>query len=119
VLEAILGALYLDRGLIPTSRLIRRLFLHQIEAVEAGQLSTDYKSLLQEYVLRYFKATPEYRVTGESGPGHRRRFNVAVGWKGKGYGQGSGPSKKAASQDAARVALDHLLAPLTKESGRS
>lgn len=118
VLEAILGALYLDRGLIPTARLIQRLFRHQIEAVETGQLSTDYKSLLQEYVLRYFKATPEYQVVGESGPGHRRRFNVAVGWRGKGYGQGSGPSKKSASQDAARAALDHLLAPLSKESGR-
>ena len=112
-LEAVLGAIYLDRGLAPTAKLIRRLFQHQIKAVEAGDLATDYKSLLQEYVLRYFKVTPEYRVIGESGPGHRRRFQVSVGWRGKVYGQGIGLSKKMASQEAARVALEHLLAPLS------
>ena len=112
-LEAVLGALYLDRGLIPTARLIRRLFQDQIKAVEAGDLAADYKSLLQEYVLRYFKAAPEYRVIDESGPGHRRRFQVSVSWRGKVYGQGAGPSKKMASQEAARVALEHLLAPLS------
>lgn len=112
-LEAVLGAIYLDRGLAPTSRLIRRLFHEQIRAVETGDLAADYKSLLQEYALRYFKATPEYRVVGESGPGHRRRFQVTVGWRGKMYGQGTGLSKKTASQDAARVALEHLLAPPT------
>ncbi len=112
VLEAVLGAVYLDRGLTSAARLIRRLFSHQIEAVEAGDLSADYKSLLQEYVLRYFKVTPEYRLVGETGPGHKRRFNVSVGWRGKVYGQGTGSSKKTASQDAARAALEHLLAPL-------
>ncbi|MBI3312235.1 MAG: ribonuclease III [Candidatus Omnitrophica bacterium] len=112
VLEAVLGAIFIDRGLEPAAKLIKRLFRDQIEAVETGQMATDYKSLLQEYVLRYFKASPEYRTTGESGPGHRRRFHVAVGWKGRVYGQGSGPSKKAASQDAAKAALEHVLAPV-------
>ena len=111
-LEAVLGAVYLDRGLPAAARLIKRLFEAQIEGVETGQMSVDYKSLLQEYVLRYFRASPEYRVLGESGPGHKRRFQVSVGWRGKVYGQGSGPSKKAASQDAARLALEHVLAPL-------
>ena len=111
-LEAVLGAVYVDRGLAASARLIRRLFSQQVEAVESGSLSADYKSLLQEYALRYFKVTPEYRVVGESGPGHHRRFNVSVGWKGKIYGQGSGNSKKAASQEAARAALEHLLAPV-------
>ena len=111
-LEAVLGALYLDRGLGPTTRLIKRFFRDQIEGVETGQMAVDYKSLLQEYVLRYFKASPEYRVIGETGPGHRRRFQVSVGWRGKVYGQGVGPSKKVASQEAARAALEHILAPL-------
>lgn len=117
VLEAVLGAIYVDRGLAPAARLIRRLFREQIEAVETGQLAADYKSLLQEYALRYFKVTPEYRMLSESGPGHRRRFQVSVGWRGKVYGRGGGPSKKAASQDAARAALEHLLAPLNASSG--
>ena len=111
-LEAVFGAVYLDRGLPAATRLIKRLFAAQIEGVETGQMSVDYKSLLQEYVLRYFRASPDYRMLGESGPGHKRRFQVSAGWKGKVYGQGSGPSKKSASQDAARVALEHVLAPL-------
>lgn len=115
-LEAVLGALYLDRGLPAATKLIKKLFAAQIEGVETGQMSVDYKSLLQEYVLRYFRSTPDYRVLGESGPGHRRRFLVSVGWRGKVYGQGSGPSKKSASQDAARVALEHVLAPTSHGS---
>ena len=110
-LEAVIGAFFLDRGLAPTARIIQRLFLDRIEAVEAGELAADYKSLLQEYVLRYFKSIPEYQVIGESGPGHQRLFQVSVGWHGKIYGEGSGPSKKLASQEAARHALDHLLGP--------
>lgn len=115
VLEAVLGAIFIDRGIAPVAKLIKRLFRDQIEAVETGQMATDYKSLLQEYVLRYFKASPEYRTTGESGPGHRRRFLVSVGWRGRTYGQGSGPSKKAASQDAAKAALEHVLAPVPRD----
>lgn len=111
-LEAVLGAIFIDQGLAPAVRLIRKLFRQQIEAVETGQMATDYKSLLQEYVLRYFKASPEYRMTGESGPGHKRRFHVSVSWGGRVYGQGAGASKKAASQEAARSALEHVLAPV-------
>lgn len=114
-LEAVLGAIFIDRGMAPAAKLIKRLFRQQIEAVETGQMATDYKSLLQEYVLRYFKSSPEYRTTGESGPGHRRRFHVSVGWKGRTYGQGSGPSKKTASQDAAKAALEHVLAPVPRD----
>lgn len=111
-LEAVIGAVYLDRGLVPVARIIKRLFHKHVEAVETGESSVDYKSLLQEYVIRYFRVTPDYRVIGESGPDHSRLFHVTVGWRGKVYGQGSGTSKKAASQEAARVALEHLLAPL-------
>lgn len=111
-LEAVLGAIFIDRGLAPAAKLIRRLFRQDIEEVETGEAATDYKSLLQEYVLRYFKSSPNYRTTGESGPGHRRRFHVSVAWGGRIYGQGSGPSKKEASQEAARAALEHVLAPL-------
>jgi ribonuclease-3 len=110
-LEAVFAAVYLDRGPVPTAKLIRRLFQQKIRGVESGQLATDYKSLLQEYANRYFRAAPEYRLVGEAGPGHRRRFQVTVGWHGKTYGHGSGPNKKQASQEAARVALEHLLTP--------
>jgi ribonuclease-3 len=112
-LEAVLGALFLDRGLAVVRRFIRQHFQEVIAAIETGATTTDYKSLLQEYVLRYFRTTPDYRIVGESGPGHRRRFHVEVGWNGKVYGEGSGSSKKAASQEAARAALEHVLAPLS------
>jgi ribonuclease-3 len=110
--EAVIGAIFLDRGLDPATKLIKKLFHLEISAVESGQSAVDYKSLLQEYALRYFKATPEYRLIQESGPGHKRVFQVSVGWRGKSYGNGSGPSKKIASQEAARAALEHLLAPI-------
>ena len=113
-LEAVLGALFIDRGYLVVAKVIKKIFRQPIESIEAGQSATDYKSLLQEYVLRYFKSSPEYTITGESGPGHRRRFHVSVGWSGKVYGQGMGLSKKAASQEAARAALEHVLAPVPR-----
>ncbi len=108
-IEAVIAAMYFDRGLGPVARWIQRLFLDTIVAIEAGQAAADYKSTLQEYVLRYFHSTPDYRILGESGPGHRRRFDVTVAWRGREYGRGSGLSKKAAEQAAARRALDHVL----------
>lgn len=116
-LEAVIAAVYLDRGLPASAKLIKKLFRQQIEQVETGESSADYKSLLQEYVLRYFKASPDYRMMGESGPGHKRKFQVSVGWKGKIYGHGSGLNKKAASQEAARVALEHVLSPIPEKRG--
>ncbi len=113
-LEAVLGAVFLDRGLPTAARLIQRLFRHLVEESASGEAGIDYKSLLQEYTLRYFRVTPEYRVVSETGPGHRRRFQVTVGWRGRVYGHGSGLNKKSASADAARDALNHLLSPLPK-----
>ena len=117
-MEAVIAAMYFDRGLNPVARWIQRVFLDLIEAVESGQAAADYKSTLQEYALRYFHASPEYRVIGESGPGHRRRFDVAVSWRGREYGRSSGLSKKAAEQAAARRALDHVLSGGRDPSGR-
>lgn len=110
-LEAVLGALYLDRGLSATYSFIRRIFSDQMEAVATGESALDHKSLLQEYAVRYFREIPIYRVVGETGPGHRRRFHVTVGWHGKIHGEGVGPNKKASSQEAARVALEYFLHP--------
>ena len=108
-MESVIAAMYFDRGLGPVARWIQRFFLETIVAIETGQAAADYKSLLQEYALRYFHATPEYRVLSESGPGHRRRFEVSVGWRGREYGRGVGLSKKAAEQAGAKRALDHVL----------
>lgn len=108
-MEAVIAAMYFDRGISPVTRWIQRCFLDTIVAIETGQQAADYKSSLQEYALRYFHATPDYRVMAESGPGHRRRFEVAVGWRGREYGRGVGLSKKMAEQAAAKRALDHVL----------
>ncbi len=108
-IEAVIAAMYLDRGLSPVARWIQRIFLDTIVAIESGQAAADYKSALQEYVLRYFHSSPDYRIIGESGPGHRRRFEVIVSWRGREYGRGAGLSKKAAEQAAAKRALDHVL----------
>ena len=116
-MEAVIAAMYLDRGMNAVTRWIQRLFLDTIVAIETGQVAADYKSSLQEYALRYFHATPEYRVIAEMGPGHRRRFDVAVGWRGREYGRGVGLNKKAAEQAAAKRALDHVLSGGRTPSG--
>ena len=79
----------------------------------SGEALGNYKSALQEYLQSERAGTPVYRVRGESGPDHRKRFLVevrlkAVGEPGQPLARGKGSTKKLAEQDAARLALDRL-----------
>ena len=104
VLEAIIGALYLDFGIEPM-----RKFLYQEVFSPARVLSTtdefgDYKSMLQEYVQKHHQKIPEYRIIEESGPDHNKRFVVDVLVDGAVSGQGEGSRKKIAENQAAMKA---------------
>ena len=68
----------------------------------------DYKTALQELVQRESGQVLAYRLTGEEGPDHNKRFFVEVTLNGKGVGQGSGRSKKEAEQMAAKAAIELL-----------
>jgi ribonuclease III len=103
--EALVGAVYLDRGLdvIAAATLFRPL----IEAAAQSGTRFDSKTALQEVVVRERGELPSYRVAS-SGPDHERRFTAHVYAGPDLCGSGSGRSKKEAEQEAAREALQRL-----------
>ena len=102
-LEAVFGAVYLDRGLDVARELIERLFLPRMEAYVRGEGDRDYKTILQELASQLLHAMPEYRLV-ERGPDHQKEFTATVLLAGKPMGTGVGRSKKEAEQRAAREA---------------
>lgn len=108
VFEAVVAALYLEGGMEAARRFVVRNLFHQILAVCDNRHDKNYKSLLQQYVQRELGVTPSYRVLRESGPDHRKCFEVAAMVGSTRYGHGVGKSKKEAEQAAAREALETL-----------
>ena len=102
VMEAIIGAIYLDGGLEPASAYIHHFILSDLEH---KQLFFDAKTLLQEKVQQENKGSLQYRLIHEEGPEHDKTF-VVEAWVGDHKaGSGTGRSKKAAEQQAAYEAL--------------
>jgi ribonuclease-3 len=120
-MEAVIGALFLDAGLEPVRIFVRRYVIGEAaerlaQDLRSGDALGNYKSALQEYLQSAGVGTPDYKVKGESGPDHRKRFSVEVRLK-PGHGhpsqplaRGDGSTKKLAEQDAARRALERLKA---------
>jgi ribonuclease-3 len=106
-LEALLGAVYLDRGLDVARSLIERLFRPRMNAYVRGEGERDYKTILQELASQDLRALPEYRIE-ESGPDHQKEFSATVYLAGKPWGSGVGRSKKEAEQQAAHEAYRRL-----------
>ncbi|MGN1004278.1 MAG: putative dsRNA-binding protein, partial [Oscillospiraceae bacterium] len=75
---------------------------------EEMSASRDYKTALQELVQRENGRKLTYRLVGEEGPDHAKRFSVEVELNGKTVGAGEGRTKKAAEQNAARAAIEAL-----------
>jgi len=108
-LEALMGAVYLDGGLGAARKVAERLFGSALEHADK-QARHDYKSRLQERSQALLQATPQYRVVGQEGPDHDKRFSVAISLGGREYGRAVGRSKKEAEQSAAAQALAILEA---------
>ena len=108
VLEAIIGAVYLDGGLAPA----RRFVLNCVRPFIAESLATEhqenYKSMLQQHSQRRWGSTPDYQLLDEKGPDHSKCFEVAVSISGRLFTSAWGMSKKDAEQEAARRALCEL-----------
>lgn len=102
--EAIIGAIYLDRGTIDAEKFIKSYLLSGIDEKLAKPLK-DAKSLLQEQVQAKGFPTPKYEVVKEFGPDHAKKFYVQVLVNGKPLAQGSGKNKSEATQVAAQKAL--------------
>lgn len=109
-LEAVIGAIFQDSGYILVTNVIEKLFegvLNRLDT-ETIDFSADFKTRLQERAQEVRKSTPTYRMESESGPDHEKIFNVIVELDGAALASGSGKSKKAAEQDAAKKALEIL-----------
>ena len=102
VLEALVGALYLDGGFPKTKDIIHRLFVPVLGRIEIEVILDDFKSVLQEFTQEAYKTRPDYVMISESGPAHDKVFRVAVYVQGKFMAEAEGRSKKEAEQKAAR-----------------
>ena len=107
--EAVVGAIYLDAGLPAAANFLRRTLLEPALAggVE-GLERPDHKSALQEWLQQRGLGIVDYRVRKESGPEHRKMFEVEVWHGGQRLSASEGRSKKEAEQAAARLALESL-----------
>lgn len=109
--EAVLGAVYLDRGIGAATELVRRLFTPRLRELATRGAALDYKTSLQELTAARFEALPDYHLT-EEGPDHRKTFTARVEIGGDVLGSGRGPSKKKAEQAAAQSAYLDLVGDL-------
>lgn len=107
--EALVGALYLDRGMAHVTSALRPMFAAKLADLVAVGERYDAKNALQEVSVRDFGCVPSYRVTA-SGPDHAKRFQAEVSVGNDLAGTGRGRSKKEAEQNAARSALRRLAA---------
>ena len=105
--ESVIAASFLDGGIAPAKQFITRFVLSNVP--DHGMHNADYKTALQELVQQKKNQQLSYRLAGESGPDHDKRFQVEVSLNGTVVGMGSGTSKKRAEQDAARDAIKKLF----------
>jgi ribonuclease-3 len=108
--EALIAAIYLDGGFDAAGEFLRRELHDAITAGIGPGFGQDYKSALQERLQALGRPLPDYRVSGEAGPDHRKTFSVEVLVGGEVLGAATGKAKKEAEQEAARLALERLPA---------
>ena len=103
--EALLGAIYLDKGYDVADEFVNKHILSKLDAILEEGSWRDPKSHLQEVSQSVDSQTPVYRVLEEIGPDHEKVFRLGVYVGEKLMGVGEGPSKQVAQQQAAREAL--------------
>lgn len=106
--EAVIGAIYLDKGYEAAKQVIENVILSTFEKILETGSWMDPKSRLQELAQSNLGFTPNYKVMEETGPDHDKTFTVGVYIEDKLYGKGTGPSKQAAQQAAAEKGLAKL-----------
>lgn len=105
VFEALIGAIYLDKGYGVARGFIEKHILSKLKSIIENGSWRDPKSRLQETAQSFDGFTPQYKVLEEVGPDHDKVFTLGVFVNGKPLGKGEGPSKQAAQQKAAEKAL--------------
>jgi len=107
--EAVLGAIFLDLGIMYASRFIQKTLLPIFEQELKLGAPRDPKSELQEVAQHKLQVAPRYKIITTSGPDHAKKFSVGVFLNAKQIGQGKGSSKQQAEEEAAKQALTKLL----------
>jgi ribonuclease-3 len=103
--EAVLGALYLDGGLESARQFLKRFLYNRIDAFLNDSDNVNYKSRILESAQRDGFGTPRYPTVEAIGPDHAKEFKVRIEIAGVALGEGKGPNKKIAQQNAAREAI--------------
>ena len=106
--EAVIGAIYLDRGMAAVKGFVVPPLLDLLDHIIREGLHIDARSELQERVQARLNIKPDYHLAGAEGPEHAKEFRVEVAIGDMLIGSGVGGSKRAAAQDAARAALKQL-----------
>lgn len=112
--EALLGAIYLDQGIVQAGNFVEGLFSEAVDHTRAKNGYRDCKSELQEWVQQEGLNLPEYKVLKEEGPDHQKVFVVQVKI-GRGLLKQKGEGKGSTKKEAEQLAASHLLAKLKKE----
>ncbi|MFA5854928.1 MAG: ribonuclease III [Candidatus Gracilibacteria bacterium] len=103
--EALIGAIYLDKGFDLTNQFILKNIVVLLEEIIAAGLNVDSKSRVQELAQDRLNVTPAYELLSEEGPDHDKVFEMGIYFGSELAGKGKGPSKQEAEQSAARDAL--------------
>jgi len=103
--EALLAAMYLDGGIDAVKKFLLPQVTDEINTVIKSGSMRDYKTILQQIVQQEQGEILEYVIVGESGPAHKRFFEVEARLNSNVIGRGNGYSKREAEQSAAKVAL--------------
>lgn len=106
--EAVVGAIYLDRGYAAVFEVIQGQFRELLNQVSEESFLKDYKTQLQEKVQLLFRTVPRYVVKSATGPDHAKVFHVELWVNQQQVASGDGKSKKMAEQAAASQALKQL-----------
>ena len=104
-MEALIGAMYLDRGIEAPHAFVKKFVWKYLDEIVKTKSYKDSKSELQEIVQEKLRLTPNYKVLEESGPAHKRVFKIGVYFGDKLIADGSGASKQEGELEAAKWAL--------------
>jgi len=108
--ESYIAAVFLDQGFEEAFRfIVKYIFKDRLDYIVKNRLYLSPKSRLQELIQATYKALPVYTLSAESGPEHKKQFEIVVSFNGRSLGHGSGNSKKEAEEKAAKNALEILL----------
>jgi ribonuclease-3 len=107
-LEALVGAIYLDKGLAKVKKFIKQFIINDVKKFRNKPIPINYKSKLLEFIQDTTQTIPKYRIINERGPDHNKTFTVEVLVDGRSYGIGKGKSKKKAEHNAAQAAISKI-----------